>query len=192
MKRLSAIVAGVAAGVSLLCTASAQDAAPKPGAEPTTIVVVRHAEKGADDPRDPSLSEAGQARAKSLAAALETAEVAAVYSTQYKRTKETGEPLATKFKLSVTERPVTATNAAKYTELLVREILEKQSGKTVVIVGHSNTVPELVKAFGGKAITPLTEDDYDRLYILMRPATGPARLFQTRYGAPSVPPTIAR
>ncbi|MGC4043004.1 MAG: phosphoglycerate mutase family protein [Armatimonas sp.] len=199
MKNLPAIVAGVAAGIALLCASSAYGIQPKQDGpaltgpsvavakEPTTIVIVRHAEKGTNDPRDPSLSEAGDARAKALVTALEGTEVSAIYSTQFRRTKETGEPLAEQRKLEITVRPVTSTNASTYAESLAREILEKQSGKTVVIIGHSNTVPELVKAFGGKVVTPLTEDDYDRLFLLVRPASGgPARLFQTRYGTPSV------
>lgn len=196
MKNLPAIVAGVVAGIALVCAQSAygiqpQQEAPTPtgpstaaAKEATTIVIVRHAEKGTDDPRDPSLSETGQARAKALASALENAEVSAIYSTQYKRTKETGEALAKQRKLEVTVRPVTAANAATYTESLVREILDKQAGKTVVIVGHSNTVPELVKAFSGKVVAQLTEEEYDKLFLLVRPTSGPAKLFQTRYGAP--------
>ena len=59
----------------------------------TTIVVVRHAEKSTDDPKDPSLSAAGQQRAQDLRMALKDAGVSDVYVTQYKRTRQTAEPL---------------------------------------------------------------------------------------------------
>ena len=62
-------------------------------ASATTIVVVRHAEKSTDDPRDPSLSAAGQQRAQDLRIALKDAGVSDVYVTQYKRTRQTAEPL---------------------------------------------------------------------------------------------------
>jgi hypothetical protein len=54
----------------------------------------------------------------------------------------------------------------------------------VVIVGHSNTVPDLVRAFGARPVTPLAESDFDRIFIIVRPPSGPARLFQARYGPP--------
>lgn len=204
MKNVSPIVAGVVAGIALLGTSSAYGIQPQQAPPPTTaetvvakeattIVIVRHAEKGTDDPSDPSLSEAGQARARALAAALEGSQVSAIYTTQYKRTQETGKPLAEQPalmklpKVDITVRPVTPANMRGYAVSLAREVLEKQAGKTVVIVGHSNTVPELVKAFGGKEVNPLTEEEYDRLYILVRPVAGPLRLFQTRFGSPSAP-----
>jgi broad specificity phosphatase PhoE len=181
--RLLPAVAALLALAAALAPAAYAAAQQAPAA--TTIVIVRHAEKGdGGDPRDPSLSAAGQARAAALAAALDAAEVSAVYATQYKRTRETGEPLAKRFKVEVFVRPVTADNAAKYADQVVKEILGKHAGKTVVVVGHSNTVIDFIEALGGRAPAPLEENDYDRLFIVVRPASGPARLIQARYGAP--------
>jgi phosphohistidine phosphatase SixA len=146
----------------------------------TTIVIVRHAEKASDDPSDPSLSPAGLRRAQALVAALDGAAVSAIYSTPFKRTRTTAEAVAKRFMVPITIRPA-STGAAE----MVREILAKDAGKTVLIVGHSNTVPELVRAFSNRNISPLTENEYDRLLIIVRPSSGSARLFQTRYGEPS-------
>lgn len=148
----------------------------------TTVVVVRHAEKATDSPDDPSLTPAGQKRAEDLAAVLDGARVSAIYSTPFKRTHATAEPLARKLGLKILDRPMTAANRASYAGDLAREVLKQQKGKTVLIVGHSNTVPDIVKAFSHIAVPPLTDADYDRLFIVEVPATGPARLFKARYG----------
>ncbi len=178
------------AGLAVLLVASAalyaHDPAPSSPPGATTVVLVRHAEKATDDPRDPSLSAAGQKRAEALAAVLEAADVKAAYSTQFKRTRATAEPLARHLGLSIVERPITG-DASAYARDLAREVLAQQAGKTVLIVGHSNTVPELVKAFSGAAVAPLTEAEYDHLFVVVVPPTGAARLFKTRYGPVSPP-----
>lgn len=156
----------------------------------TTIVIVRHAEKGTDSPTDPSLSAEGQARAEALVAALDAADVKTVYSTPYKRTQGTGQPLAKRFKIEVTSRPINGRDIPAYAEQFAKEVLTKGVGKTVVIVGHSNTVPELVKAFSGRTVAAYAEDEYDRFYVITCPVgTGSARLFQSRYGKPSATAT---
>jgi hypothetical protein len=52
-------------------------------------------------------------------------------------------------------------------------VLGRDAGKTVVIVGHSNTVPDLVRAFGGRPVAPLAEAHYDRIYLVVRPPGRP-------------------
>jgi broad specificity phosphatase PhoE len=158
-------------------THAAEPVASSAGAGATTIVVVRHAEKAADHPTDPSLKPAGQERARELAAVLEDAEVAAVYATELKRTQLTAAPVAQRFNLSVAQGPPDAQG-------LVQEVLSKHAGKTVVVVGHSNTVPEIVKALSGRSIAPIEDEEYDRLFIVVVPQSGPARLIQARYGQP--------
>lgn len=149
----------------------------------TTVVIVRHAEK-ADASRDTALSATGKARAEALASALESAGVGAVYATQFQRTRLTAEPLARRLNLSTVERPV-GEDVPAHARDLAREVLAKEKGKTVLIVGHSNTVPELVKAFSGVTVAPLKEEDFDQIFVVVVPPSGPARLFKTRYGAPA-------
>ncbi len=158
-------------------------------AGPTTVVIVRHAEKATDDPRDPTLSAEGQARAAALAAALEKAGVSAVYATHYRRTQLTGQPTAAAAGVQVTVRRIASSQA--YAADLVRETLAAHAGKTVLVVGHSNTVPDLVRAFSGQTIAPLTEAEYDHLFVVQVPASGPARLLRARYGVPTAPSPAA-
>ncbi|MFN2637586.1 MAG: histidine phosphatase family protein [Gemmatimonadaceae bacterium] len=152
----------------------------------TTIIIVRHAEKSADDPQDPSLSPAGQDRASALSLLLRDSAVTDIYVTQYKRTRQTAEPLARQFGIPIVERPVNAMNSAMYARDLAQEILTRSAGKRVLVVGHSNTVPDIVKALSGIVVTPLRDADYDRIYFVAIPRSGPARLVETRFGRVSV------
>ena len=157
--------------------------APVTGAS-TTVVVVRHAEKSTDDPRDPSLSAAGQERARALSSVLKDAGVTDVYTTHYKRTRQTAEPLAQQLGISIQERPITAASSATYARDLAQEILTRSAGKGVLVVGHSNTVPEIVKALSGTAVPAMTDAEYDHIFIVVIPASGSPRLMQLRFGAP--------
>lgn len=169
---------------------SAQACAPQPFAQlapstgATTVMVVRHAEKSTDDPRDPSLSAAGEARAKALSDVLADAGVSDIYTTHYKRTRQTAEPLAQRIGVSITERPITAQNSATHSADLAREILAKSAGKSVLVVGHSNTVPDIVKALSGYSIPEITDPEYDHIFVVVIPATGRPRLMKLRFGAP--------
>lgn len=151
----------------------------------TTVIVVRHAEKATDDPRDPSLSPEGERRAQALATALEGAAVSAIYATQYRRTRDTGAPLAEARGLEIEERPVTQANSAEYAETLRREILSRHAGGTVLVVGHSNTVPLIARTMSGRTVADMTEAEYDHFYMILIPPTGPASLLHARYGEAS-------
>jgi len=155
--------------------------APVP-ATATTIVVVRHAEKSTDDPRDPTLSVAGQQRAKDLSGVLQNAGVTDVYVTQYKRTRQTAEPLARQNGISIIERPVNNDNSATYAQSLAQEILTRSVGKGVLVVGHSNTVPGIVAALSGTTVPPIADAEYDHLFVVIVPAMGAPRLRQLRFG----------
>ncbi len=140
---------------------------------PVTVVLVRHAEKAMDDPRDPQLSEAGHERAEALAKLLGSAGVTHLFSTEYIRTKTTLAPLATDAKLEVE-----VISARQQPELLAR-IAGLAPGSFAVVAGHSNTVPAIAEALGCKLSnlhdTPrgsmLGENEYDRLFLLTLPAS---------------------
>jgi broad specificity phosphatase PhoE len=151
----------------------------------TTIVVVRHAEKSADDPRDPSLSAAGRERARALISVLKDAGVTAIYTTHYKRTRQTAEPLAQQLGIEIQERPINAANSATYARDLAQEILIRNAGKGVLVVGHSNTVPDIVKALTGITVPAITDAEYDHVFIVVIPTSGSTRLMQLRFGAPT-------
>lgn len=126
----------------------------------TTFILVRHAEKSKDDPRDPSLSEEGIKRAEALNAMLRQADIAALYSSPYKRTKSTVQPIADAKGLEInTYDPRSAA--------FLEDIMKKFKGKTIVISGHSNTTPNVVNALIGEdKFKQLSEDDYGKIYIV--------------------------
>lgn len=147
----------------------------------TLVVVVRHAEKADDDPVDPSLSEAGQLRAQELAKVLNDAKVSAIYTSQFKRTKQTAEPLALATGLAIQERPITGANLPTYASNLAQEIRQNHAGQTVVVVSHSNTVPPIVTALSGAAAAPIPETEFSRLYTVTVNYKGEARVVAARY-----------
>ena len=150
----------------------------------TTLVIVRHAEKATDDPRDPTLSPAGQERAEELAKVLGGASVSAVYVTEFKRTRLTAEPTAQHFNLTIHAQPRAEMTPDVYARDLMPKILKKHSGKVVLIVGHSDTVPAIVKVLTGRTVPPIDETEFDRLYVVEVPKSGAARLIAARYGRP--------
>lgn len=141
-----------------------------PPAAAQSVFVVRHAERadaasagGGMMANDPDLSEAGRARAQSLAAALRDAGITAIYATEFKRTQQTAAPLAKSLGIPVT------TVSAKETAALVAKI--KAATGNVLVVGHSNTVPEIVKALGVQTPVTVADADYDNLFVLTLGAT---------------------
>ncbi|MEO6433101.1 MAG: histidine phosphatase family protein [Sphingomicrobium sp.] len=123
-----------------------------------TVYVTRHMHKAAGD--DPMLSDEGMAEAQRLAAALRNKGVAVIFVTATRRSRQSGEPLA-----AVTGAPIEVYDP-KNTAALVTRIAAIPG--SVLVVGHSNTVPELVVAFGGPAIGPMAETDYGRLFAIRR------------------------
>lgn len=143
-----------------LLFASAASAAAQPA-----VFVVRHAERAdtatggsAMMASDPELSDAGRARAESLAMMLKDAGITAIFTTQYKRTKQTAEPLAKALGLTVTE-----VNARELDRL--PEKIRALRGNALV-VGHSNTVPATLKGLGIENPPDIAETEFDRFFIV--------------------------
>lgn len=124
--------------------------------EGLTIYLVRHAEKTKQRP-DPGLTEEGKARALELVKVLKDIQLTAIYSSDYIRTKETARPVAELFNLDVQlydPRDLPA----------IAKTLKALSG-SVLVVGHSNTTPQLVELLGGDSVSEINEaSEYDRLY----------------------------
>ena len=150
---------------------------------PTTLILVRHAEKLIVPPenKDPDLSLAGQTRAQELMRMFGDSGVAAIYATQYKRTQQTVKPLADKLGLAVTKIE------AKQTATLVGQIRAHNAGQTIFIAGHNNTVPEIIAAMGGPTLPIIPETEYDNLYILTVQKGGAAKLIKMKYGSAVTP-----
>jgi len=132
----------------------------------TTFILVRHAEKGTDDPRDPKLSQEGTIRAQRLNERLKYSDITAIYSTPYIRTRSTVNPLAESKGLEVNEYDY------KNPDLL-NDMVSKYGGGTVVISGHSNTTPMLVnQLIGEEKFGWLKEDEYDKIFVVTVSAVG--------------------
>ncbi len=175
---LSLLAAGLLLAGGFMAPAAAQSEAP------TTIILVRHAEKAEDDADDPSLSAAGQARAEALQEALAHMPIDAVYTTQLQRTVLTAAPVINAHQPEVKEHIVTRANVPHHVSSLADTLRTQHPGETVLVVGHSNTIPALVEAISGYPVAPLTEEQYDRFY-LVRHAGDTAPLLTVRYGAPT-------
>ncbi|MGI9271052.1 MAG: SixA phosphatase family protein [Woeseiaceae bacterium] len=151
----------------------------------TTIIFVRHAEQTSHDDADPSLSDAGRARVAELTRQLADADVVAginaIYATTYKRSTETVQPLADRLDL-----PINVYDAAD-TETVLETILKSHKGEIIVVVGHSNTVPELIANLGAsKNVPTIARDEFDNIYIISIPWFGKTKTIRLRYGEPYV------
>jgi len=153
----------------------------EPAEGPTTVVVVRHAERADVADRDPPLSAEGAARAEALAEALADAGVSAIYATPYRRTRDTAAPLARRLGLEIRETAVEGGIEAHAREVARRAAAENPGG-VALVVGHSNTVPAIVSALTGLEIPALSEDAYGDLFIVQVQAAGRARLIRARFG----------
>ena len=151
-------------------------------APPTVVVLVRHAEKAAQPAQDPPLSEAGAARARALVALARDAGVTAIITTQFVRTKTTAEPTATA--LNVTPEIVQAGPMPQHAKAVADQVM-KHAGGTVLVVGHSNTIPAIVGALGAPQPKDLCDSEYDQVFVVVLGDTGPPRLIRSRYGAAS-------
>lgn len=150
----------------------------------TTMIFVRHAEKALIPVDDPGLSVEGQARAAELARQLVDADVVAgidaIYSTSYRRTVETVQPIADALGL-----PINRYSPDDDDEAVVDAMVREHKGKIILVVGHSNTLPALIAALGAsKNVPPIAELEYDNIYVVSIPWFGKTKTIRLRYGVP--------
>ena len=149
-----------------------------PDTSVTTVVVVRHAEKNTDwAGNDPPLSDAGRARAAALAHVLADAHVDAIYATHFLRARATAEPLAalTRDSIEVVDQD--------HPDALAARIWSHDRGRTVLIVGHSDTVPAIVRSLGG-TMEGLASGQFDAMIVITRRGEQRPHTLRLRYGAP--------
>ena len=142
-----------------------------PAAAQSVTFVARHGERadatgapGSMMASDPDLSAAGHARAEALAVALKDARITAIFVTSFKRTQQTAAPLAKSLGLT----PVVV-DAKEPIAALAKRIAAHDGN--VLVVGHSNTVPEVVQALGGGPSFKIADDEFDNLFVVTRGAT---------------------
>ncbi|UVW29004.1 histidine phosphatase family protein [Massilia sp. H6] len=150
MRLPSRLLRHLSLGLALLAPVAAM-------AEPSAIYLVRHGEKMSEH-GDPDLSPQGRARVQHIATLLHRTGITGIFSTATQRTRQSAEPLAQKTGLAV------QLYDPKQPKALVEKV--KAMRGAVLVVGHSNTLPELVRLFGGAPGADIGDNEYDRLYQL--------------------------
>ena len=149
-------------------------------ASTTTVIVMRHAEKAATPPEDPPLSRAGEARALELAQHFGRAPkgqgLDSIIVSEFRRTQDTVRPLANRLGIPVIVVP------AKDTDQAAERALDENRGGRVLIVGHSDTVPDIVMELSGEEVGPMSEAEYGIVYVVAVPRFSRAAV--TRFDLP--------
>jgi phosphohistidine phosphatase SixA len=154
---LAGLMACSGPGIEGARTPDPEPAAPA-GAE--LILLVRHAEAFHEPGGDPALTSEGEARAKRLAVLLADAGIRVIHSTPYRRTTATVAPLAEALGL------VPILHDPREPDALVQRALRERGPH--LVVGHSNTLPDLVRRLGGAPGPDIRSDEHDRLYVVHR------------------------
>lgn len=171
---LRRIAKGVAGLLLLVAPAVVQ-------AQPSLIVLVRHAEKAAVPGNDPPLSELGQARAVDLATALRSAPPTAIVVSALQRTGLTAAVVAKETGISPQAIPI-ASGTAQHVEAVAKAV--RAATGIVLVVGHSNTVPAIIKALGGPSLPEICDATYSHFFTLTPHKSGEgASLLISRFGA---------
>lgn len=157
------------------CDPARREARASFGDQPvSTLILVRHAEK--DFGEDPTLTPEGTERAERLAEMLRHVELDAVYSSDTRRTRATAAPAADQAGL---ETQIYNPKEMRYFSGRLRQ---RHAGETVLVVGHSNTTPELANLLARTDTLPrFSELDYGNLLIVSLPPVGEARVLKLRY-----------
>ena len=142
----------------------------------TTIIFVRHADR---DGNIDALNAAGIARAAQLQQVAKKAGITAIYHSTANRTRLTVEPLANALGITMIEEGDPAT--------IVNDIFSNHRGETVVVAGHSNTVPVMIELAGGPVDLSIDHNEYDNLFVLTKCHCWyiNTKLINLQYGAPS-------
>lgn len=183
MRYLKRVTAVWLATAMFMCVAAANLAA-----QSTVVIIVRHAEKAATPADDPPLTLAGKERAEALWDVVKDARVNAIITTQFVRSKETAEPTAEKLKLT----PEVIKTGGENHPREVAAAIRKHAGQTVLVVGHSNTVPSIIAALGAEKPPAICDLEYDNLYVV---TFGPSRkpgLVRSRFGERTVDLSCAK
>jgi 2,3-bisphosphoglycerate-dependent phosphoglycerate mutase len=140
----------------------------------TTFILTRHAEI-TEGGSNPSLSAEGKARAQFLSEMLANVDLLSVYATDYNRTQETAQITADAQGLSVTSYD-------PFDQVALAEEILAMNNETVLVVGHSNTIPELLNLLSGSDdYETFEEDEFDNLFIVHTSELGIADVVHLKY-----------
>ena len=156
------------------------------GTPPLLVVVVRHGEKAPEPANDPVLSADGMARARSLDSALRRLPITDVVVSQLQRTRLTASVFTARTGAPVHLVPITAAGVEAHVKAVadtVRALSRMQGHQGVLIVGHSNTVTQIVQALCGAASRPLCDSQYSQLFVLREQGSAVVNTERSAYGA---------
>jgi broad specificity phosphatase PhoE len=150
-------------------------------ANTTTIVLIRHAEKQLGSISDAPLSPDGEIRAARLAMMFGDAStfgrIGNIYVTDTRRTQQTAAGVAQRLALT----PKVIPNKTAIAELAAQVLKENRGGRALV-VGHSNTVPEIVAALADiEDVPPMGDEEFDTFYVISVPSIGHASVLRLKY-----------
>jgi len=140
-----------------------------------TIILVRHAERAGEMANDPALTEKGRQRAEVLSRMLGNSRVDAIYTSEARRTQQTAEPLAE----ALRKKPIVI--PGKDITVLVDRLKQIGPDEVVLVVGHSNTLPEIVSKLGGST-QPIGENEFNRMLIVVTHGSDKPSVLTLRYG----------
>ncbi len=143
----------------------------------TTIVFVRHGER-LNTTDTTSLSPQGLQRAAALRHVLDSTNISTIFVTEKRRTQQTAQPTATAHTLTPIEIPEAETDR-------LVDSLRSRLGQTMLVVGHSNTVPQVIGLLGISPPPTIGGTEFDKLFILSMRSQGGTRLTKLQYGAQS-------
>ncbi len=125
------------------------------------VFLIRHAEKSTNDKRNPDLSPEGKIRAINLISVLGNANITKIYSTDYKRTIQTANPIAKELGLEI--------ELYSPDLIAITDLLKNTSEGNILVVGHSNTTPKLVnKLLESETFEKLDEKDFGKIFVLSK------------------------
>jgi len=150
---MKALILSTLLAISLSVSADSEDTYSK-----YTLYLIRHAEKELDGSRDPVLTEVGKNRAEQLAKWFQSKGLEDIWSSDYHRTRDTVKPL-----LAKTGRKLMIYDPGDQT-VLVKQLKDRQ--QTALIVGHSNTIPELARLLCKCTIADMEDTEHNRLIVI--------------------------
>lgn len=148
----------------------------------TVVYLVRHAEKAAEPAADPPLTTGGEVRAEALSALLADKRIDAIIVTPTTRTRTTAAPTAKRFGIAPEEISPRG-GAVVHAAAVAERIRTGLAGRRVLVVGHSNTIPAIIKALGGPTLPDLCDAQYSNLFAIDLWSAGEPTFARMTYGA---------
>jgi phosphohistidine phosphatase SixA len=126
----------------------------------TKIYLVRHAEKQSGT--DPELTDAGKKRAGDLMRTLKNKNVKRIYVTQFKRTQMTADSMRLQLGIDTVHYQADENGIDLFNKITAHN----DFNTTILIIGHSDTVPDYIKKLGvaNYPQANITDTEFDNLF----------------------------